>query len=46
MAQTIGHHQTQPPKTSEKDRVILSMSVKQSGCVKAEVNGYLFKSVM
>ena len=46
MAQTIGHGLEQPPKTSVKNRVILSMSAKQSSCIEAQVFGYLFESVM
>ena len=35
MAQTFEHGLAQPPKTNKKDRVILSMSAKQSSCIEA-----------
>ena len=46
MAQTIGHDLAQPPKTNVKNLVILSMNVKQFGCIEAQFSGYLSKSVM
>ena len=46
MAQTIRHSLAQSPKTNAKNWAILRMSVKQPDCIKAQVSGYLFKSVM
>ena len=46
MAQTIGHGMAQPPKTSVKNWVILSMNAKQSSCIEAQISSYLSKSVV